>query len=432
MRRRSFLKTLAASSASLALPNILRAQSVPAPSNRLTLGVIGCGGMGSGHIGGLLGEDRVQIVAVCDVFRENAEKAKGRIEEAYAQRSASGTYNGCSVTQDFREVIARPDIDAVLIAVPDHWHAIPLIAAAQAGKHIYAEKPLSLTIPEGQAMVRAVEQSGVVCQIGSQQRSGQEFQRAFEIVRNGLLGKMRRVRVGLPGGGGPQINAPMAAETVPEGMDFDMWLGPAPWAPYYHVRCFYEWRWIFDYSGGQVTDWIGHHYDCAAWMLGLNKTGPVAIEDASAVFSTSPLFNTAVQYSFHAKYADGTVIEVSSDHPGGITFEGTDGTMHVDRGRLEVNPEALRTEPISTSSGVTLERGSHWKNFLDAVAFGGSTICPISEAHRTVSVAHLANLAFRTGRSRIEWDPAAQKLINAPDAERLFSRTYRAPWQLPC
>ncbi len=224
----------------------------------------------------------------------------------------------------------------------------------------------------------------------------------------------------------------MAVETVPEGMDFDMWLGPAPWAPYYHVRCFYEWRWIFDYSGGQVTDWIGHHYDCAAWMLGLNKTGPVAIEDASAVFSTSPLFNTAVQYSFHSKYADGTVIEVSSDHPGGITFEGTDGTMHVDRGKLDRMPEALRTEPISTSSGVTLERGSHWKNF--------SMQCRSAARRSARSARRIARCRwriwrtsrFRTGRSRMEWDPAAQKLINAPDAERLFSRAYRAPWQLPC
>ncbi|HVE15483.1 MAG TPA: hypothetical protein VNB29_02045, partial [Chthoniobacterales bacterium] len=281
------------------------------------------------------------------------------------------------------------------------------------------------------AMVRAVEQSGVICQIGSQQRSGQEFQRVYELVQNGLLGEIKRVRVGLPGGGGGSIQAPMAEEKVPDGFNYDMWLGPAPYAPYYHARCPYEWRWIFDYSGGQLTDWIGHHFDCSAWMTGVSAMGPVAIEGAAAVFPTdNPLYNTAQQFAFQARYANGVTIEVSSALRNGIVIDGSEGSVHVDRGVLEFSSPSLQVVPVP-SQGKTFVRRSHWTNFLDCVVSGETPICPIQEAHRSVSVAHLANLAFRTGRSRLDWDPVAQRLINAPDAERLFSRDYRSPWQLP-
>jgi predicted dehydrogenase len=334
------------------------------------------------------------------------------------------------VTHDYRELVARPDIDAVWISTPDHWHALPLIAAAQAGKDIYAEKPLCLTIPEGQAMVRAVEQAGVVCQIGSQQRSGLEFQRAVQLARNGYLGKITRVQVGLPGGGPKKVSNPLYPQAIPEKLNYDFWLGPAPDAPYCKERCHYEFRWIFDYSGGQLTDWIGHHYDIASWALDLTHTGPVAIKNASATFSDNPLYNTATDYSFEAHYANGIIIEVSSKNKSGLRIEGTDGWVWVTRGKSEFSSPAFQTA-IFPSTGFCLEPVNHTKNFMNAVRTRQKPICPIDEALRTVTVAHLANAAFRTGRSELRWDPEKQEVIDAPDTHGILYRAYRSPWQLP-
>ncbi len=435
MQRRSFLKLLAASSAAVAFPSIVRAETLglngkTAPSNRLTLGFIGVGSQGGGHFGGELGDKLVQVNGICDVDASRVQKAKQKLEAVYGAQIASGAYKGCFCTGDFRELIARPDIDAVWISVPDHWHALPVIHAAQAGKDIYAEKPLSLTISEGQAMVRAVQQSGVVCQIGSQQRSGGEFQRAVQLTRNGLLGKITRVQVGLPGGAGANLKAPMLPQQVPEGFDYDMWLGPAPLAPYYKERCHYEFRWSLDYSGGQLTDWIGHHFDIASWALDLTHTGPVAIKNATAKFATGPLYNTASDYSFEAHYANGTVIDVSSKNRNGLRIEGADGWVYVNRGVSEFSSPELAKASFP-SNGFRLAATNHTKNFFDCVQSRQTPICPIDEALRTVSVAHLANAAFRTGRSELQWDPDKQEVIDAPDAAGLLKRAYRSPWALP-
>ena len=435
LKRRSFLKLLAASSAAAAFPSIVRAQTlglngkVP-PSNRITIGFIGVGSQGGGNLRANVNNDQFQVLAVCDADRSHLENAKSKVNEAYAARQASGGYKDCFATTEFREVLARPDIDAVWLSLPDHWHAIPLILAARAGKDIYAEKPLSLTIPEGRAMVQAVERSGVVCQIGSQQRSSIEFQKTVEAVRNGLLGKITRVRVGLPGGAGANLQSPMAAQTVPPELDYERWLGPAPFAPYYKERCHYQFRWIFDYSGGQLTDWIGHHFDIASWAMDLTHTGPVAIKNAKARLADGPLYNTATEYSFEAHYANGTVIEVGSIHPGGVTIEGSNGSVKVNRGFLEFNPPELKATPIS-SDGFHATRSSHAQNFIDCVRSRRTPRCPVHEAHRTATVAHLANIAFRTGHSELHWDPEKEEILNAPDAAQMMTRAYRSPWQLP-
>ena len=438
MQRRSFLKMLAASSAAMAFPSIVRAQTLGlngkvAPSNRLALGFIGIGGQGSGHFNGELGDSLVQINGICDVDAARVQTAKQKLQTAYGAQIASGVYKGCFATGDFRKLIDRPDIDAVWISVPDHWHALPVIYAAQAGKDIYAEKPLSLTIPEGQAMVSAVQASGVVCQVGSQQRSSIEFQRAVQLVRNGMLGKITRVQVGLPGGmgvHGKAPTAPMAKQEVPPGFDYESWLGPAPLAPYYRERCHFNFRFCFDYSGGELTDWIGHHFDIAAWALDLTHTGPVAIKNATAKFAVSPLYDTATDYAFEAHYANGTVIEVASKNRGGLRIEGSDGWVYVNRGVIEFSsPELGRV--AFPSNGFCLTPTSHTKNFLDCVQSRQTPICPIDEAHRTVSVAHLANAAFRTGRSELQWDPDKQEVIDAPSAAAMLQRAYRSPWQLP-
>lgn len=403
------------------------------------MGFIGLGSQGSLHLKNRLGNKLIEVVALCDVDGEQLNKAQNTVQ------AAGGS--ACFATRDFREILARPEVDSVLTALPDHWHALPVILAAQAGKHCYTEKPFSMTIPEGRAMVDAVRRSGIVCQVGSQQRSSGNFRRLVELTRSGALGKITRVQVGLPGKFNiPQLTAPLAAQEIPEHFDYEMWLGPAPWAPYYKERCKFNFRFNYDYSGGSITDWIGHHFDIAQWAIGRNESGPVAIKNAKAEFWDSPLYNTPKTYSFEAHYEDGVVIEVTSqsidgkypmgemfdNSDGGILVEGTEGWARVGRARSAFSSARLQTMPLP-SNGFRLEDTSgHMDNFLECIQTGQTPLCPAEDGHRTASVAHLATLAFRTGRAEVKWDPVAERLIDAPDAERLIARAYRAPWQLPC
>jgi predicted dehydrogenase len=436
MHRRSFLRTLGASATALAFPSIIPSRALglegaPSPSNRLTLGFIGTGSQGSFLLGNFLSEPRVQVVALCDVDAERLARAVERVQRHNAEAGQTGAGDGIFTTGDFRELLARPDIDAVVIATPDHWHALVSIHAARAGKHIYMEKPLSLTIPEGRAIVRAVETAGVVCQIGSQQRSSGEFLRVVELARNGFYGEIKSVKVGLPGGAGPLITTPLTGQTVPAGFNYDWWLGPAAWAPYCKERCHWHFRWIMDYSGGQLSDWIGHHLDIATWALGLERTGPVAIRAASATFPTGPLYNTAESYSFEAHYAGGQMVHVASSNRMGIRIEGTEGWTWVSRGQTEFSDARLERAPIPAQGFRADREGTHYANFVDCIHSRKATRCPVAQAHRAASVAHLANLAFRTGRSELKWDPVNERVIDAPDAAALLARAYRAPWQLP-
>ena len=259
---------------------------------------------------------------------------------------------------------------------------------------------------------------------------------AWEFVRNGMLGKITEVKVGLPAGGGGGGQGPLQPQEIPQGFDYEMWLGPAPWAPYYKERCHWNFRWIFDYSGGQLTDWIGHHFDVASWALGVSETGPAEIREASAQFPDGPLYNTAQKYAFEAHYANGTVIKVASRDDdnggfrGGIVFKGTEGSIWVDRGGIEFDPIGLRYAPIP-SNGQRLDRIEHLQDFVNCVRSRQKVICPVHEAQRTASVAHLANACFRSGRSGLKWDPVQEKVLDAPDAEKFLSRAYRSPWQLP-
>src|SRR5580693_8014636 len=287
MLRRDFLKSTAAFGAAAQVAR-------PAASDRITLGVIGTGNQGTGDMQNFLKDERVQVVAVCDLNKESPgywdgaiagrEPARNLVEWHYARAKRSGIYKGCTAYEDFRDLLARKDIDTVLIAVPDHWHSIPVIEAARAGKDIYGEKPLSLTIAEGRAMSDAVRRYKRIFQAGSQQRSDERFRHACELVRNGRIGKLQTVRCGLPGGRPDfgKTGARKKPEKVPEGFEYDIWLGPALKAEYAPARCHVNFRWIYDYSGGQVTDWGGHHPDCAQWGMGTEQTGPVEILNAKA------------------------------------------------------------------------------------------------------------------------------------------------------
>lgn len=434
MKRRTFLQSTALAPAA--------AQTARPPANsRVTMAVIGTGNQGTGDMRGFLRDPRVQVVAVCDVNRMSPgywdgviggrEPARSYVEWHYAREKRSGVYKGCDAYEDFRQVLARPDIDAVLIALPDHWHAIPVIQAAKAGKDIYGEKPLSLTVAEGRAMCKAVQDHKRVFQTGSQQRSDARFRKACELVRNGRIGKLHTVSCGLPGGV-PDFSGDAgrtATEPVPEGFNYEMWLGPAPAAPYCPARCFVNYRWIFDYSGGQLTDWGGHHPDIAQWGMGTERTGPVEIRPGAVKWAEHPIYNTAIDYSFEAIYANGVRLVVSNRSRGGVTFEGSEGTVWVNRGAIEAKPDRLIYDDIGPNEVHLPKSESHFRNFIDCVLSRGEPIAPIEQAHRSITIAHLGNIALKLGRV-LKWDPAAEQVAGDAEANRMLSRPLRAPWRL--
>ncbi len=437
MHRRDFLKSTAAFASATAAS----AQDRPSASNRITMGVIGTGNQGTGDMKNFLADERVQVVAVCDLNKESPgywdgaiagrEPARILVEWHYARAMRSGIYKGCNAYEDFRELLARKDIDTVLIAVPDHWHSIPVIEAAHAGKDIYGEKPLSLTIAEGRAMADTIKSSNRIFQCGSQQRSDVRFRKACEIVRNGGIGKLETVRVGLPGGT-PDLGHTrdrQDPEPVPDGFNYEMWLGPAPEAPYAPARCHVNFRWILDYSGGQITDWGGHHPDIAQWGMGTELTGPTAIRNGQAQWAKEKIWNTAVDYYFEAHYASGVVMTVSSRLRGGVTFQGSEGTVWVNRGAIEATPESLLDWQPKENDIHLYRSDNHARNFIDCVISRKETAAPIEQAHRSITIAHLGNISLRLGRD-LRWDPAREQIIGDETANQMLSRPMRKPWSI--
>lgn len=445
--RRRFLQTSAAVAAIAGFPTIIPASALGrdgklSPSNRVTLAMIGTGNQGFNDLRSFLADERVQIVAVCDVNKESLgywdgklggrEPAKRLVEEHYAKSKDSGKYEGCKAYNDFREVLGRKDIDAVEVCTPDHWHAIPVIAAAKAGKDIYCQKPLSLTIAEGRAMSDAVKKANVVFQTGSQQRSDKNFRRACELVRNGRIGKLHTVRVGLPAGRTDYAKTGdhKKPEPVPDGFDYNFWLGPAPDAPYAPARCHVNFRWIYDYSGGQVTDWGGHHPDCAQWGMGTDDTGPVEIRGAKAEFPPDPLWNTATEYYFEAIYASGVKMIVSNKEKMGVTWEGTEGSVYANRGTHDANPKSILDSQIGENEIHLYKSDDHFRNFIDCVYSREACAAPVETAHRSITICHLGNIAMRLGREKLRWDPAKEQIEGDAEASKMLSREYRDPWKL--
>jgi len=426
--RRSFLRRSAATIAVLGFPSIvpssaLGADGRPAPSNRITMGCIGVGGMGSGNMGSFLGQNDCQVLAVCDVDANHARDAKNTVDRRYGNQD-------CKAYRDFRELLARDDIDAISLATPDHWHAIPAIMAARAGKDIYGEKPFSHDLREGRAMCEAIRQHGRIWQTGSWQRSGATFRFACELVRNGRIGKVHTVEVGLPTG------APGGSENYcdpPPHLDYDFWVGPAPWAPYSPNRTHWDWRWQLDYGGGQMMDWIGHHGDIAQWGLGTEYTGPVEVEPVQAEFPRTGLFNAPTVYKFICKYRNGvTMIVANAGNSGirmGTKWIGTDGWVWVDRGGFETSPRSLMQEKIRPDEINLYRSPGHHRNFLDCVKSRKPTITPAEVAHRSASIGHLGQIAMLTGR-KIRFNPDTEQIIGDEAASRLLGRAYREPWHL--
>ena len=426
INRRQFLKSATGVTAgAIVFPYVVSSSALGkagsvAASNRIVMGAIGVGSMGTGDMRDFMRKNEVQMVAVCDVDKSHRDKAKKLVDEKYGN-SDCGTY------LDFRELIGRGDLDAVMLALPDQWHSIPAVAAARAGLDIHAQKPLARTIREGRAICDAVQHYGRVWQTGSQQRSERNFHRACELVRNGRIGKVHRVEVGLPTGG-TSDNKPI--QPVPEGLDWDLWLGPAPWVPFRGV-CHWNWRWIMDYSGGQLTDWAGHHIDIAHWGLGLGRTGPVEIE-GRGVYPKDGIYNVPYEYKFTCKYANGLTMVVANNKQlaQGAKWYGESGKwIYVKRGKLEANPPSVLKEVIGPDETKLYRSRNHRQNFLDCIKSRKETIAPAEIGHRSISVALLGEIAMLTER-KLRWDPEKEVFFNDDEANRMLSRPMRSPWHL--
>jgi predicted dehydrogenase len=423
LSRRSFVQSAAAAAAFW--PTILARplRGYAAASERINLGFIGVGVMGRGHVSRFLGQADVQVVAVADVVAERAANAKQTVEMKYAEAQKSGQYKGCDAYNDFRELLARPDIDAVLIATPDHWHALGCVAAALAKKDIYCEKPLTHTIAQGKKIVDAVRTGQLVFQTGSQQRSEFEgkFRQAVEYVRNGRIGQVKTVRVGV---GPPPVPCDLAAQSAPQGTDWNLWLGPAPQRGYNEVLCpqgihkhFPDWRKYKEYAGGPLADMGAHHFDIAQWALDMDAAGPVEIHPPDGTATTGLRF----------VYATG--VEMFHGGRSGCTFEGAEGTIYVDRDRIESTPDSILKEPLADSDKRVDYSDNHARNWLDCLRSRKDPICTAETGARSAAICHLANIGYALRRP-LKWDPAKEEFPTDSEANKLLDYAMREPWKL--
>lgn len=417
LSRRQFLRRAAAVAAApyvLSRPGRARTP----PNSRITLGLIGLGNMANIHLGNLVHNEDLQIVALCDVRRWQCDAVRKRIEEAYGAGTPDGRHTGIDTYNEFERVLERPDIDAVLIATPDHWHAIIAIAACRAGKDVYCEKPLSLTIHEANEMVRAARRYGTVFQTGSQQRSDENFRRACALVRSDRIGKISRVHVDV---GGPSQHKVLPEEPIPAGFDWDRWLGPTPWYPHNTERCSGSFtggfRFIRDYSGGMMTDWGAHHFDIAQWGLGMDGSGPVEIIPS----------NEAETGTLTYRYANG--VEMVRGGANGILFIGDEGRIEVNRGHFHTDPECVGTSPLGPNDEHLYESPGHVADWVECIRTRRRPICDVEIGASSATVCHLGNIAWWLGRT-IRWDPQHKEIIGDPAASRWLDRPRRAPWRL--
>ncbi|MBN2089506.1 Gfo/Idh/MocA family oxidoreductase [candidate division KSB1 bacterium] len=421
LSRRNFLKnSMKGLATSALLPTIITSPlfSQNSPNNRITLGFIGVGNMGGGNLRAFLNQDGTQVVAVCDVDEERRLAAKNAVDKFYKN-------SDCQAFNDFREITQNPAIDAVVISTPDHWHTIPAIDAAIHGKDMYVEKPLTLTINEGRLLANAINRFGRILQTGSHQRSDADFRFACELVRNGRIGKVHTVEVTIPGNN-KTCGTTWEAEPVPKGFDYNFWLGPANWEPYNELRCHYTFRFILDYSGGQVTNWGAHYLDIAQWGLDMDNSGPVEITGRGA-FPTTGLFTTATEVDFDCVFANGVKLTCKTGGSG-TKFIGTEGSVFVNREKLITEPAFLAKEIIKPNEIHLYESNSHHRNFLNCIRNRQKTVANEEIGHRASTLCHLGNMAMLL-KTTLRWDPVAEKFIGNEVANAMLSRPLRAPWQ---
>jgi predicted dehydrogenase len=402
MNRRTFLGCGAAA--------VLRADVLP--GSRVALGVIGTGWMGLATMKIFMGDPRVQVAAICDVDAEHLKEASAAAPDA-------------RTVHEFEELLARPDLDAVYIAVPDHWHGDIAVRAARAGKDIYGEKPLAHSWAEGKSICDAVRRHSCVWQTGSWQRSVSEFRFACELVRNGRIGKVRRVEVGLPAGltDWDGLGGEVAPRVPPKALDWKRWLGPAPYVPYAPARVHKTWRWSYDTGGGSLMDWVGHHVDIAHWGLGLDDSGPVSVEAAGEA-SPHPIWNTPPRWRVTARYAGDLTMVIAGGHDDirpGTRWIGEGGWVWVDRPGLDASPRSLLSSRISPNEIRLPASSSHHRQFIDCVLSRSETLTPARVALRSATPGYLGVIAMQTGRV-IRWDPVSERIVGDPGAERLLGR----------
>jgi predicted dehydrogenase len=434
IKRREFLKKVSMLGAGAALPawwleqSAAAAESVIAksPNDQPAIALIGCGGRGRGIAGEASKFGR--IIAVCDV------------DEKHAQQAAK-QFDGAKTYKDFRKLLDTEKVDVVLTGTPDHWHTLVNIAAMKAGKDVYSEKPLTLTIEEGQRLIKVAKQTKRIFQTGSQQRSEDRFRLACELVRNDRLGKLKHVHVWLPAGprSGPFSPAPVPAE-----LDWDFWQGQAPWREYFAQRCHVFFRNFLEYSGGTLTDWGAHHNDIALWGMGAERSGPVSIEGKQLVEPIPGGFTTPSQYRVEYVYDNGVTHtcetttrdrfdgsinpeETKVKQGNGVKFEGTDGWIFLTRGKIEASRPELLQEPLTRKKVELYVSKNHMGNFFDCVRSRKPTICEPEIGHRSVSVCHLGLIAIRLGR-KLNWDPKRERFVNDKEADKFLAREMRKPW----
>jgi len=406
---------------------VLGAGGAVPPSDRINIGCIGTGWMGSANVTAFLDEPGSHVAAVCDVDDEHLASACAQVQTKYQNKD-------CASYRNFEDVLARDDIDAVMIAAPDHWHGVTGVAALRSGKDVYGEKPLAQNWAEANAIVEAVRLYRRVWQTGSWQRSRAQFRQACELVRNGRIGKVHTVEVGLPGGltdfdGLGHLDQPAAP---PKHLDYDRWLGPAPRVPYCPARVHKTWRWNLDYGGGMLMDWVGHHVDTAHWGLGFDETGPIEVEGQGEYTLASAVWNAPSKFRVTARYTGGVTMIITGGYDDvrrGARWIGDEGWIWVDRSGMEAHPRQVLFSRIRPDE-IRYERSeSHYRNFLDCVRTRRRTLSPADVALRSATPGYLGLISILNG-TKIRWDPVKQRVVDNPFAERLLSRPMRSPWRL--
>jgi len=452
--RRSFLKR----SAGTLVGTLLFPYFVPAsalgkngftvPSDRITMGCIGLGGQGTYNMRNFIQQPDAQVIALCDVDRGSTdygilnagsyfglEPALKRALDEYARQNRPVNTESISLYTDFRELLAREDIDAVTVCTPDHWHGLITIAAAKAGKDIYCEKPLVNSIPEGRAVCEAVKCFGRVLQTGSHERSNDSVRFACELVRNGRIGELRTIEINMPNSDQHHKwilshNQPQPEMPVPKNLDYDMWLGPAPWRPYTQNGVHFFWRFILDFGGGEMTDRGAHIIDIAQLANNTDNSGPIEIKGVGKAPKTG-IYDCFMDYQFECWYANGVRLIGSSKGERGLKLVGSEGWIfiHIHGGRLEAEPKSLLREKIGPDDIHIGRSPGHHRNFLDCVKTRNLPVAHAEIGHRTATICHLLNIAYLTGRP-IKWDPVKEHVVNDPEVQRLVNRPMRTPWHV--
>jgi predicted dehydrogenase len=396
----------------------------PGPNDQILVGQIGCGGRGAQIAPLAAAINGVQYVACCDVDRTRSQ--------SFARRMNVNRGRELAQFADFRELLARRDINAVVIATPDHWHALTAIAAMRAGKDVYCEKPLTLTVEEGKAMVRVARETNRILQTGSQQRTefNGRFRMAVDLVRNDRIGRVETIECRV--GNNPR-QGPFPTAQPPEGLNWDFWMGPTPRCDYVQRKCHNDFRWWYEYSGGKMTDWGAHHLDTAQWALNMDDSGPIEVERVSA---TDPWNPDPLSYNCHPafvagyRYANGTVVRARNDGENGLQFTGSDGKwLFVSRNAMRASDPAIINEPLPKNAPRVPAHNSQMRNFFDCVRSRQQPLCNVNVGHRSASVCHIGNIAIRLNQ-RLRWDPAREQFVDNEAANQMLSRPMRAPWRL--